>query len=169
MLDVDGGVDINAGRQQFLDILPALGVARQARWYAPVRPPRLAAAGVSARRRYRTPRSSCRGIRSAGAEAAQGRAPAPRSQRACESRYSRPAHRHQRCAARGRPRARRRFCHTRRCAKEDLQSPARFLALIGLDAREQQVGIGTMFHIYILNQKCRQRGIRNTRKDIKIV
>ena len=28
MLDVDGGVDIDAGLQQLLDILPALGVAR---------------------------------------------------------------------------------------------------------------------------------------------
>ena len=31
MLDVEGGVDVDAGGQQFLDVLPALGVARARR------------------------------------------------------------------------------------------------------------------------------------------
>jgi hypothetical protein len=53
------------------------------------------------------------------------------------------------------------FAHASRGAKEDLQPAARLPALIGLNAGEQQVGIGPFLHIHILNQKCRQCGIRN--------
>ena len=58
MLDVERGVDVDAGAEQLLDVLPALGVARaRARWCAPARRPGSARGGARARRRGRTPRA----------------------------------------------------------------------------------------------------------------
>ena len=54
VLDIERAVDVDAGRQQFLDVLPALRVARaRRRWSAPVRRPGSGRACAPARRRGR--------------------------------------------------------------------------------------------------------------------
>ena len=62
VLDVDGGDDVDAGGQQLLDVLPALGVAgARGRWCGRARrPARPSGAGPGPRRRP-SPRTWCRG------------------------------------------------------------------------------------------------------------
>ena len=147
MLDVDGGVDIDAGLQQLLDILPALGVARAGRvgmrqlvHQDQLRPARQRGVDIElldrravifdlpAREQLETVHQRLGlgapvGLDIAGQHIDAGAALLVGG---LEHGVG--------------------FAHAGRCAKEDLQPAARLPAFIGLDAREQQVGIGTIFH-----------------------
>ena len=91
VLDVERRVDVDAGVEQLLDVLPALGVARaRARWCGPARRPGAARAGARARRRGRTRASGRAAILDrARRQAARARRAAPRSRRGRGSRPSR--------------------------------------------------------------------------------
>ena len=87
VLDVERGVDVDAGVEQLLDVLPALGVARaRARWCAPARRAGADPGGGRAPRRDRTLEAQRRGTRSTAAAAARCPPSAPRvSARPCVS------------------------------------------------------------------------------------
>ena len=100
VLHVERRVDVDAGVQQLLDVLPAPRVARaRRRWCAPARRAGSAPAGAAAPRRGRTPGASSRGSRPAAAAGARARRSAPRSPAGRASRPSPARRRRPRAAA----------------------------------------------------------------------